>query len=455
TRILDRGFPPADSFSSDGSEARRSLWDGFVRGWIRRADVHRFLVRPEVRGQPSLDGSGFLRGRPPPGWLLDRLGTTGVPDRAAEHDGLHAPPIERAVSVGPVHANARMGGGRSLRTVRALSDGRARPTGLRRRHGRSEGTHGRSRIHQHRQICDPPLGGAERGGPDGAGGGGSAVRGCWRPEDRLRRLALSDLPEGTLAERRSRGPARRGRHSSSSSACVITGARATTCAPSSTRMVRTPWLARPTRRMSPAPTRMTMPEEEMTNMSWPFDPTKAPASSPVFRVREWPMTPFPPRPFVGYSFSGVRLPYPCCVALLSPSPAEAGPTAMTSSPWPRRIPITPAVARPIGRTRASLNRIVWPFRDTRMISSLPLVRSTSIISSPGFRFTAVRPVRGGSSSGSGAFFTIPRLVAKNSYAPSSESLRSITVETFSSPVMLTPGRFAAYRPLAVRPASGT
>ena len=38
-------------------------------------------------------------------------------------------------------------------------------------------------------------------------------------------------------------------YSSSSSICVMTGASATTVASSSTRIVRTPWLARPTRRI--------------------------------------------------------------------------------------------------------------------------------------------------------------------------------------------------------------
>ena len=53
---------------------------------------------------------------------------------------------------------------------------------------------------------------------------------------------------------------------------MITGASATTVAPSSTRIVRTPWLARPTRRMSPAGTRTTCPLEEITNMSMSFEP---------------------------------------------------------------------------------------------------------------------------------------------------------------------------------------
>jgi hypothetical protein len=48
---------------------------------------------------------------------------------------------------------------------------------------------------------------------------------------------------------------------------MTTGASATTFAPSSTRIVLTPWLARPTLRICAGCTRITMPEDEITNMS--------------------------------------------------------------------------------------------------------------------------------------------------------------------------------------------
>ena len=80
---------------------------------------------------------------------------------------------------------------------------------------------------------------------------------------------------------------------------MITGAIAATVSPSSTRIVRTPCELRPTRRMSAAATRCTLPAEEIVNRSWSFDPTNAPASSPVFRVSWWPITPLPPRPLTG------------------------------------------------------------------------------------------------------------------------------------------------------------
>jgi len=51
------------------------------------------------------------------------------------------------------------------------------------------------------------------------------------------------------------------------STCMMTGAIATTVSPCSTRIVRTPWLARPTRRMSAAGTRWTLPELEIVNRS--------------------------------------------------------------------------------------------------------------------------------------------------------------------------------------------
>jgi hypothetical protein len=46
-------------------------------------------------------------------------------------------------------------------------------------------------------------------------------------------------------------------------------------------------------------------------------------------------------------------------------------------------------------------------RETRITSSLPSVRRTSISSSPGLRLIAASPVRGESYSGSVVFFTIP------------------------------------------------
>ena len=90
------------------------------------------------------------------------------------------------------------------------------------------------------------------------------------------------------------------------------------------------------------------------------------------------------------------------------------------------MPITPAVARPIGRASDSLNRIVCPLRDTRNTSSAPAVSLTSISSSPSLRLIAARPVRGESYSGSAVFLTMPLRVENSRYLPASYSLRSST-----------------------------
>src|SRR5581483_6505795 len=210
-----------------------------------------------------------LRGRSPAGRLVDRGGPTRVAVRPAEHDGVHPPPVEPPAPVRSADANGRPRDRPAPRAVRPVADGRPHAAGVPRGDGRLGRANGGGGRHQH--LGRGPV---RRGG---------------HPEVPVRRRALRTVPPR---------PAARGGYPSS--VCVITGASATTVAPSSTRIVRTPWLARPTRRMSEAATRITIPDEEMTNMSWSFDPMKAPASSPVLRVSACPITPLPPRPFVGY-----------------------------------------------------------------------------------------------------------------------------------------------------------
>ena len=61
-----------------------------------------------------------------------------------------------------------------------------------------------------------------------------------------------------------------------------------------------------------------------------------------------------------------------------------------------------------------------PLRDTMKMSSLPVVWITRTSSSPSLRLIAIRPVRSDESySDILVFFTMPLLVAKNRYAPSS------------------------------------
>ena len=127
-------------------------------------------------------------------------------------------------------------------------------------------------------------------------------------------------------------------------------------------------------------------------MSWSFDPTNAPASSPVFFVSC----------VADHALAAAALPRVVLErrALAVPLLGDADQLLALRArrrwrsprrPRRRRIPITPAVCRPIGRTRLSLNRIAWPLRETRKMSSLPSVSCTSISSSPGFRLIAARP----------------------------------------------------------------
>ena len=77
------------------------------------------------------------------------------------------------------------------------------------------------------------------------------------------------------------------------------------------------------------------------------------------------------------------------------------------------MPITPPVARPMGRASDSLKRIACPLRETMRTSSSPSVSLTSISSSSPRRLMAMRPVRGESYSGSAVFFTMPLRVANS------------------------------------------
>src|SRR5438093_1575700 len=114
-----------------------------------------------------------------------------------------------------------------------------------------------------------------------------------------------------------------------------------------------------------------------------------------------------------------------------------GATAATDRPRSSRITRTPWVARPAFRTWTA-----WASFDTRMMSSLPVVRITPISSSPALRLMAASPVRGESYSDSAVFLTIPLFVAKTRNRSSRYSLASITAAIRSSAPNPMPGRFA-------------
>jgi hypothetical protein len=183
-------------------------------------------------------------------------------------------------------------------------------------------------------------------------------------------------------------------------------------------MVRTPCEARPTRRICTGCTRITIPEDEITNMSWSFDPTNAPDSPPVRFVSLCTATPFVGRPFRGYCSIAVRFPKPFSVTVIRSSPEVASTIARTSAPGVSFMPMTPAVCRPIGRAAACENRAASPALEISMRSPFPSVSRTSTSSSPGLRLIAASPVRGESYSVSAVRFTIPFLVAKTRNLPS-------------------------------------
>jgi hypothetical protein len=68
---------------------------------------------------------------------------------------------------------------------------------------------------------------------------------------------------------------------------------------------------------------------------------------------------------------------------------------MTASSGSTSIPLTPAAARPIGRTSASLNRIAMPWRVASSTSRWPSVCRTAMTSSPASSVIARIPPRWG------------------------------------------------------------
>src|SRR6266700_1438781 len=98
---------------------------------------------------------------------------------------------------------------------------------------------------------------------------------------------------------------------SSSLTTGATAATRTAFAPS--RMIRTPWVARPARRISFTLVRMTCPLSVLRNTPSSSCTTMAPARTPRASVSSAVLTPWMPRPLRWYCSSGVRLPKPASV----------------------------------------------------------------------------------------------------------------------------------------------
>ena len=91
-----------------------------------------------------------------------------------------------------------------------------------------------------------------------------------------------------------------------------------------------------------------------------------------------------------------------------------------SSPL-KRMPSTPAVARPIGRSASSeaVKRMAWPRSEMSSRSSSPEHRRAPISESSSFKLMAIRPaLRAESYSSRRDFFTLPSCVASTRYGES-------------------------------------
>ena len=121
-----------------------------------------------------------------------------------------------------------------------------------------------------------------------------------------------------------------------------------------------------------------------------------------------------------YSLIGVRLPKPFSVMTKRSQSSRAMSMLMTSSPLRSRMPRTPEVLRPVGRTSLSWKRMACPRRLTMMMSSSPEVLRTAISSSPSRMSMAMMPsaLSGVLYEPKSVFFTMPLRVPKMRNLPS-------------------------------------
>src|SRR5467141_2674211 len=201
----------------------------------------------------------------------------------------------------------------------------------------------------------------------------------------------------------------------SPSSSAATGEIATTGSSAATRMTVTPWVCRPMREMAPTGVRSTIPLALMISTSSSGSlTTRIAASLPTRSVTLSVNTPWPARWCIGYSATGVRLPYPRSVMTRTSPPGVAVALPTTVSPLPSLMPITPCVSRPMARTSFSLNRIALPRAVAMRMSSEPVVGVTQFSSSPSWRLIAIRPLRRTLAySASAVFLIYPFLVTIN------------------------------------------
>ena len=121
--------------------ARLQMLDAFAGGFIMQSLLAywfhlRFGAGPEALGALFF-GTNLLSAL---SFLV--AARVGEKHRPPEHDGIHAPAVQRAPDGRPLHADVRRGGGGAPRPARALADGRAHAAGV---HGGPGGSRGEAR----------------------------------------------------------------------------------------------------------------------------------------------------------------------------------------------------------------------------------------------------------------------------------------------------------------------
>ena len=154
--------------SVDGVSAGVVVRPRLVRRWVHGVGVRRLLAAGPVRRLTGGDRGDVLRHRAVADGVVPGRSPAGRPVRAAAHDGVHPPAVQRVARRRGVRPQPGHGDRAVVGPHGAVADGRPDPAGLRDGPGRPRRAHPRRRVHQHRPLRQPSgrpaAGGA---GPDG------------------------------------------------------------------------------------------------------------------------------------------------------------------------------------------------------------------------------------------------------------------------------------------------
>ena len=132
------------------------------------------------------------------------------------------------------------------------------------------------------------------------------------------------------------------------------------------RIIVTPWVSRPICETSATRVRTSVPPSVISIISSSSSTRTAPTCSPLRSETLIEITPMPPRPLIGNCSTGVRLPNPFSVTVIT-SPWLPMISEITRCPLPSLTPRTPHAVRPIARTSDSLKRIAFPAEVNSMM----------------------------------------------------------------------------------------